>query len=95
MQDEVVTDSCIRFRTTAIGRPHIIRCSYYPTWQVTGAKKIYRVTPNFMLVYPETAAVELRYGRGAPEWLGLVVSAGSVLGVAGWAWRRRCFRNSG
>ena len=48
---ESVTDNEIRFETTAPGLPHIVKMSYFPNWKVEGAKRIYLVSPSFLLVY--------------------------------------------
>jgi len=54
-------DDYIAFKTDALGCPHLIKISYFPKWKVVGAFKIYKATPNFMLVYPEKEYVELKY----------------------------------
>ncbi|MFC1497373.1 hypothetical protein ACFLS1_02725 [Verrucomicrobiota bacterium] len=59
---EKISDNVIKFKTSAIGKPHIIKVNYYPNWKVRGAKKVYMVTPCFMLVYPEQEEVEIYYG---------------------------------
>lgn len=72
----------LRFRTEHIGRPHIVKRTYYPTWKVRGAARVYRVTPCFMLVYPEQEEVELYFGWSlvdivgkSASWLGLALLA--------------------
>ena len=60
--------------TTAIGEPHVVAVSYFPNWKVRGARKIYPVTPGFMLVYPTQADVELYYGRTMADNLGGAIS---------------------
>ncbi len=73
--DEHVSDNKISFRTTGLGLPHIIKCNYYPNWQLRkGAKHLYMVTPCFMLLYPESEEVELIYDRTAPDYLGIALS---------------------
>jgi len=58
---EKIENEKISFDTNCIGIPHIISISYYPKWHVTGADKIYLVSPSFMLVIPEKEHVELIY----------------------------------
>jgi hypothetical protein len=86
---EEVTDLRIRFTTCAVGLPHIIKINHFPNWKVRGARGVYRITPGFMLVYPEQPEVELYYGYVLPDilgiafsWLGLI-----ILIVAGWGAR--------
>ncbi|MCK5849632.1 MAG: hypothetical protein KAH23_01860 [Kiritimatiellae bacterium] len=68
--NEEIYDNSIRFKTTGIGLPHIIKCTYYPNWKVKGAKKVYMVTPCFMLVYPDSNDVELYYGHTLSDYIG-------------------------
>ena len=68
--DEDVTDTHIRFKTSAIGRAHIIKVSWFPNWKVRGAERVYRVSPGFMLVFPERESVELYYGTVWSDWVG-------------------------
>lgn len=77
--EEEVRDGRIRFRTRAIGAPHLVKCTWFPNWKVRGAERVYRVTPCFLLVYPEREDVELYYGRTVSDNLG---RAGSVAGLA-------------
>jgi hypothetical protein len=51
----------IKFTTSCVGAPHIIRVSFHPGWKAYGAEKIYLVSPSFMLVYPEKAEVVLKF----------------------------------
>jgi hypothetical protein len=85
---ESVTDEAIRFRTTAIGQPHIIKCSYFPNWKVRGAERVYMVTPCFLLVYPDQPEVELYYGYTVSDNLGRGLSAMATIGMIAIAWRR-------
>lgn len=59
---EHVSNEEVFFETNCIGLPHIIRISYHPNWRVEGAKKIYIVSPSFMLVFPEKSKVRLWFG---------------------------------
>jgi len=83
---EEISDDTIRFTTTAVGRPHLVKCTYYPRWQATGAEAVHMVTPGFMLVTPTQPDVTLRFVPTAPEWtgylltaLGLIASAATVI----------------
>jgi hypothetical protein len=98
VRDEEVSDNRIRFKTAAIGLPHIIKCSYYPNWKVRGAKCVYRVTPDFMLVYPEQEEVELYYGYTLSDNVGRGLSAlGLLISIilAGAKWRQHRIRHHG
>jgi hypothetical protein len=82
---EYVENDRIRFHTTAIGRPHIIKSSYFPNWKVRGAEAVYMVTPGFMLVYPTAPDVELYYGTTMSDSVGRLltaVGAAITLGIA-------------
>ncbi len=80
----------LRFTTEAVGYPHLIKISWYPNWKARkGASSVYRVSPAFMLVYPESAEVELVYGYTGADVLGMLLSAAGVLLLAGRAAGRR------
>ncbi len=61
--EEHVYNEEIRFNTTCVNQPHIIKISYFPNWKVEGADKIYMVSPSFMLVYPKEETVRIYYGE--------------------------------
>src|SRR5206468_6918252 len=46
------TDDGISFDVSEIGKPVLVKASYFPNWQASGAKGPYRVTPNQMVVIP-------------------------------------------
>jgi hypothetical protein len=50
------------FDVDKVGVPVLVKMSYYPNWQVSGAKGPYRVTPNLMVVIPTSKHVRLHYG---------------------------------
>jgi hypothetical protein len=69
-----MTDETLSFDTTAIGRPHWIKMSYFPNWHVTGALGPYVASPSFMMVIPTQRHVELRYGRTASNTIGQLLT---------------------
>ena len=44
------------------GAPVLVKASYFPNWEVSGAEGPYRVAPNLMVVVPTDTHVELHYG---------------------------------
>jgi hypothetical protein len=70
----------VSFDVSEVGVPVLVRMSYFPNWQASGADGPYRVSPNLMVVIPTDTHVELTYGWTA-------VDAGSyaltALGIAG------------
>lgn len=89
IRSEAVEDGSIRFTTKAIGRPHIVKVSWFPNWKVRGADGVYRVSPGFMLVYPRQEEVELYYGSTLADGLGYGATVGGALGLGIWVMRRR------
>ena len=67
-------NSRISFEVSEVGKPVLVRTSFFPHWQASGAEGPYRVAPNQMVVIPTDTTVELDYGRGGFEWLGWLVS---------------------
>jgi hypothetical protein len=85
--DIVATDDTIRFRTRAIGVPHIVRTSFFPNWRVRGADRVRMVTPCFLLLTPTQGEVTLYYGDTLSDTLGRGLSAAAlVIAIVAW-WR--------
>jgi hypothetical protein len=73
-----VTADTIAFHVDTLGVPVLVKTSYFPNWQATGAVGPYRATPNFMIVVPVAHAVRLHYG-----WTPVDVGSGvaSLVGI--------------
>ena len=67
--------------------PVLVKISYFPNWEVDGAKGPYRVAPNFMVVIPTSKHVRLHYeASGSDMFFYLLTLAGIGLAVF---WRIR------
>ena len=51
----------VSFSVDKVGTPVLVKVSYFPNWQVTGAKSVYRAAPNMMVVVPTEKNVRLSY----------------------------------
>ena len=60
-----IGNSDVKFSVDQIGIPVLVRVSYFPNWDVSGAKGPYRVAPNMMVVIPTSTDVHLTYGRSS------------------------------
>ena len=69
----------ISFNVDQTGVPVLVKTSYFPNWQVSGASGVYRVTPNLMVVVPTATHVTLTYGYTPVDWIGFILS---LLGLA-------------
>ncbi len=78
----------ISFAVDKIGVPVVVRTSYFPNWEVSGADGPWRLSPNLMVVIPRVSQVKLTYGLTSWDWLGRL---GTLAGFAGlfWLFRRR------
>lgn len=83
----VDTDNSISFDVTRLGAPVLVKTSYFPNWQASGATGPYRVSPNLMVVVPSAHHVSLTYGRTWYDWAGIALTALGLLGAAWMAWR--------
>ena len=63
-------DDRISFDVDRTGVPVLVKASYFPNWQASGAKGPYRVTPNLMVVVPTSKHVSLHYGYTPVDALG-------------------------
>ena len=68
------TDS-ISFTVDKVGTPVLVKASYFPNWEVSGADGPYRVSPNQMVVVPTEKNVTLTYGTTSVDWLGWLMTA--------------------
>ncbi|MCQ3802873.1 MAG: hypothetical protein OXC98_07160 [bacterium] len=66
----VVEDHRISFETEAIGVPHLVKVSYFPNWNATGAEGPYLAAPSLMMVVPTDSQVTLEFQNTWAEWLG-------------------------
>jgi uncharacterized membrane protein len=73
IQENVQSEE-IKIKTNCVGKPHIIKVSYYPNWKVEGAEKIYLVSPSFMLIYPQQENVRIYYGKTFADIFGEVLT---------------------
>jgi len=75
------TDNSVSFHVSKIGTPVLVKVSYFPNWQATGATGPYRVTPNHMVVVPTAHNVVLRYGTSPAQRVGEVLSLIGLIGL--------------
>jgi hypothetical protein len=64
----------ISFHVSEIGKPVLIKTSYFPNWQAHGASGPYRAAPNLMVVVPTSHDVKLTYGFTGADWLGRFIT---------------------
>ncbi len=94
VSDVVIDGGQISFRTTAVGVPHLVKVSYFPNWSADGALGPYRAAPSLMVVVPTEESVSLEFARTWVEYLGIVVTIGSLLSVVAWGVMRSRNRRS-
>ncbi len=85
------SNSKIRFSVDEIGKPVLVKTSYFPNWGASGADGPYRVGPNLMAVVPTSSEVELSYGYTGVEYLAYLLTFAGLAGLAllSWAERRK------
>ena len=83
----VEKDMSISFDVDRVGEPVLVKTSYFPNWEVSGADGPYRVTPNLMVVVPTSKHVSLTYGYTNVEYLGWGTSL-AALAVLIWLVRQ-------
>jgi hypothetical protein len=74
-------DLSISFDVDRTGEPILVKTSYFPNWKVSGAKGVYRVTPNLMVVVPTQEHVRLSYGYTSVDGLGYGVTGLALVGL--------------
>jgi hypothetical protein len=68
----------ISFHVSEIGKPVLVKTSYFPNWKAHGASGPYRAAPNLMVVVPTSHDVKLTYGLAGVDWLGRFITLISV-----------------
>jgi hypothetical protein len=94
VSDVSQTESSISFHVSRVGTPVLVKVSYFPNWQASGADGPWRVTPNLMVVVPTGHDVTLSYGFSSVDYLGFAAFWAGVLGLIGLAVRPRLSRNN-
>lgn len=82
-------DTTISFRVDRPGTPVLVKTSYFPNWEASGADGPYRVAPNLMLVVPTDTEVRLSYGRTGIDLLAVVLTLVGAAGLVALARRPR------
>lgn len=93
VSDVLITDERISFTTSRIGVPILVKVSHSGHWRATGATGPYRSAPNFMLVVPTDARVELRFTAPLGERIGPPLAL--ALGLGLFSYRLRLRRKTG
>lgn len=73
----------VSFDVSQAGVPVLVKTSYFPNWNASGADGPWRVSPNLMVVTPTNTHVELRYGRSGIEIAGWTLTILGLVGLAG------------
>lgn len=83
----------ISFTVSQVGKPVLVKISYFPNWHATGAKGPWRATPNLMVVVPTSHHVTLYYGTTPVTQAGDALTVLGLVAVVactvGWLVRRR------
>ena len=74
-----VRNDRMSFRVDRPGSPVLVKVSYFPNWEATGAQGPWRVTPNSMVVVPTRNQVDLRYATSGAERAGWTLSGLGLL----------------
>ena len=95
VSDVLIENHNISFKTSAVGVPHLVKTSYFPNWQATGADGPYRATPSLMIVIPTQEDVSLEFGRTWAENVGRMLTFLAFVFVGWWVMRyRRRYRET-
>jgi hypothetical protein len=89
VSDVLIENHNISFKTSAVGVPHLVKTSYFPNWQATGADGPYRATPSLMIVIPTQENVSLEFGRTWAENVGRMLTFLAFVFVGWWVLRHR------
>ena len=83
----VIGDQDLSFDVDQVGVPVLVKVSYFPNWEATGADGPYRIGPNMMVVVPTETSVRLEFGRSTSDYLFILLTLVGV-GLC-FFWRRQ------
>jgi hypothetical protein len=69
-----IEQQSLSFDVDQVGVPVLVKVSYFPNWNASGADGPYRIGPNMMVVVPTDTSVELSYGRSGIDYLAYVLT---------------------
>jgi hypothetical protein len=75
------TDDRISFDVDKPGSPVLVKASYFPNWETSGAKGPWRVAPNLMVVVPTSRHVSLHYGYTGADRLGYALTLLGIVAI--------------
>lgn len=79
--DVSTSTSSIRFTVDEVGKPVLVKASYFPNWNASGAEGPWRIGPNLMVVVPTDSEVELTFGRTVIDWLANLITLAGLAAV--------------
>jgi hypothetical protein len=82
-------DSSLKFSVDEIGVPVLVKISYFPNWQVSGAKGPYRVAPNMMVVVPTSKSVHLYFKQSQTDMFAYLLTLLGIILVFTLRWREK------
>ena len=71
----------ISFDVTKVGTPILVKVSYFPNWEVSGAKGPWRVGPNLMVVVPTSNHVSMHFGTTSVEYGSWAITLGGIVAL--------------
>ena len=81
VSDVVIGEESVSFSVDKIGVPILVRVSYFPNWEVSGADGPYRVAPNMMVVIPTSQEVSMNFKPSLIDRLAYLLSGLGILAV--------------
>lgn len=88
-----IGEQSVKFSVDQLGVPVLVRVSYFPNWNVSGAEGPYRVAPNMMVVIPTSTEVELTYGRSLTDYAAYLLTFFGLVALF-FVWRRGDVRHA-
>ena len=79
----------ISFHVDRVGVPVMVRASFFPNWEASGADGPWRATPNLMVVVPTGNEVTLTYGRTGVDVVAILLSLFGLVALVVLAGRSR------
>jgi hypothetical protein len=89
VSDVKIGQDSVEFSVDDIGKPVLVRVSYFPNWKVDGATGPFRVAPNMMVVVPTETDVRLSFQQSATDRIAYLLTLIGILVLLTMWWRER------
>ena len=77
----------LSFDVDQVGVPVLVKVSYFPNWEASGADGPWRIAPNLMVVVPTSTHVHLSFEKSTLDWFAYLLTVLGIVALVFWRLR--------